>query len=362
MYNIIIFGTGRSAKIVESGLNKFVNIVCYLDNDNEKWGKRYNGKKVLNPKEIFSLSFDYVVIASQYNDIIYKQLLSFGVNKEVILQFYKYYSIYQNHIKAKLISLNSDKDKIEVLATGISYMANAIDEKKLCKKGGNIAYPSQDLYYDYNIVKYMLKDYKKVKYVLIGLSYYSFQYDMSLSSMKGNVILYYDIIHKEHNFCELTKLLEERKQLVNIGDNIFKLSKANVPIIEWNVINSQRVTLLDDDNGKRQALNDGNKNYPETVKENKKIFIDFLKLLKKNNIKPIVIVCPTSKYYSKYFPQKLKDEFYNIIKNIRQRHEFQFLDYFDSEMFYEEEFYDVSHLNSKGAEKFTKMLNEKIEW
>lgn len=362
MYELIIFGTGRSAKIVKSGLNDFVNILCYLDNDDTKWGKICNKRKILNPKEIVKLSFDYVVIASQYNDAIYEQLLNLGVEKEKILQFYKYYSIYQNHIKAKLQSLEKYKDEIEVISTGISYMANAINEKKLCKKNGNLAYPSQDLYYDYNIVDHILHEYKKVKYVLIGLSYYSFQYDMSLSSMKGNTILYYDIIKKNHNFLDLERILQERKTLIDIGNKIFRLSEAKVPIIDWDTINSKPVSAINDENGKKQALLDGNKNYPETVKENKEIFKNYLQLLKENDIKPIVIVCPTSKYYSKYFPKRLKDEFYSIINETRKEYDFQFLDYFDSELFEDCDFYDVSHLNDKGAEKFTKLLNKEVQW
>ncbi len=39
LYKIIIFGTGRTSKLVTESLNDNVEILAYADNNNDKWGK-----------------------------------------------------------------------------------------------------------------------------------------------------------------------------------------------------------------------------------------------------------------------------------------------------------------------------------
>lgn len=362
MYKIIIFGTGKTAEIIRNALNNKVSVLCYLDNNKEKWNHEYCGKIVYDPDKIHNFNYDFILIASQFNDTIYEQLIDLKVDKKKILQFYKYIDSYNNYIYYEINDVQ--RKNPDVVATGISYMCRAIESSELCKSFFNLANPSQDLYFDYEIIKFILENHRdrifNLKYLFIGLSYYSFEYDLSKSSMKGKVLMYYKKLGKYNNFKDINDISEIDEINMNIGIKIFRFNRLGVDI-DWNQkINT--IHEINDECGKRQALLDSNKNYPETVKENKEIFKKYLQLLKENNIKPIVIVCPTSKYYSKYFPKRLKDQFYTIINETRKQYDFQFLDYFDSELFEDNDFYDVSHLNDKGAEKFTKLLNEKVKW
>ncbi|MFT8351709.1 hypothetical protein [Clostridium saccharoperbutylacetonicum] len=112
--------------------------------------------------------------------------------------------------------------------------------------------------------------------------------------------------------------------------------------------------------GKKLAMMDSNKNYPDTVSENKKILFNYIKFLNDRNIKVYIVVFPVTKYYSRYFCAILKEEFYNIMEELNKKCEFTCIDYFDSNEFSDEEFSDSSHLNICGAKKFTKILNEII--
>lgn len=371
MKRIIIFGTGSTSKVVKSGLKDDVNIICYCDNDKNKWNKIYEGRKIIEPYKINEMEFDYLLIASQFNESIYKQLLELGIDYNKIFQFFKYVDSHCNYIKNDLNPLIYFRFTKELIITGISYIERAINPDLLLKNSTNLARHSQDLYFGYHLVKYIIDNYKKdlvkLKYVFIGLSYYSFEYDMSLSAMKGKVHLYYEAIGKKHNLLDINEYIKVNKISENIAKNVFNLDKDGYPKVNWFHdesfnYNSNSICNINEEIGKKQALLDGNKNYPETVKENIQIFKDYLKLLKDNNIKPIVIICPVSKYYSKYFPQRLKDEFQNIIKETKKEYDFQIIDCFDSYKLNEDDFFDVSHLNSKGAENFTNMLNKIVEW
>lgn len=363
MYKVIVFGTGNLSKLLIQFLDYHnVEIITYLDNDESKWETYINNISVKNPDDLVKINYDFILIASQYNNEIYEQLVKLKVGKDRIFQYSIFVNNSPNYLKLKIDKfVNSDK-YYKVISTGISYSMVGINGDILNYKIYSFANGSQDLYYDYKIVELISKKYnevfKSIKYCLIGLSYYSFQYDLSLSSMKSKIIQYYDILKDYHN-CKCY-IDDEETTIINqkIAEKIIrkKLTRLKSEIFK-------EVSYKDKlDIGKKISEKDCNKNYPETVKENKQILKDYLKLLKDNNIKPIVVVFPASKYYTNYFSKRIEDEFHSIINEVKREYEFQYIDYFRSELFDDEDFQDVSHLNSKGAEKFTNILNNIIEW
>lgn len=368
MYNILIFGTGSGCNYLMNVLdiNK-VNILVYLDNDSSKWESFFCEKKIVSPSKIDDYLYDYIIIGSQYNESIYNQLLNMKVDKNKILQFYKFYDMLYNPVKRYTNDYNIKVEEVETIITGISYTRAGIIENELFRKAHSFAMYSQDLFYDYKIAEYVLNKYEnnKIKYAIIGLAYYCFQYDMSLSSMKNRVILYYNILEDKHNYKELS--IEEFNKEFNISkdicDKVFKKHENGSYKFSWSnpsLKNFDREKIVEV--SKKQVQRDCSKHYPQTVMENKKIFRYYLELLEQHNIKPIVVVFPASKYYTKYFEERIENEFDSIINNFRREYNFQYIDYFRSQLFTDEDFLDVSHLNTEGAKKFTKILNKEINW
>lgn len=358
MINVILFGTGKASFIVKSSLKSEVNIVCYCDNDKSKWNTIHEGKKVINPKVISNIEYDYILIASQFNSTIYKQLIKQGISNKKILQFYLYIDYCENIISSKM-KRYLDNENCEVIATGLSYMDYALASAGNITNLFNFANPSQDLFYDYNIVKFIQENYpekiKQLKCVLIGLSYYSFQYDMSLSAMKGKVPLYYDVLEKSHNFNEVNKVLNMIETNNEIAKKVLNLDENNYPRINWNEDVEKKMNVNEVE-GKKQADLDCQKKYPITVRENYDILSSYLELLNKYNIHPIILICPVSKYYFKNFSIKMKKEFYQIISELKEKYFFEFIDLFQSDEFFDNDFYDVSHLNFDGSRKFVEKL------
>ncbi|MZK49877.1 chemotaxis protein [Clostridium beijerinckii] len=368
MIKIIIFGTGSTSFKVISMLNKNTKIIAFADNDKSKCGKKINDVEIIYPSNILEYTFDYIIIASQFNEDIYSQLIKLKVDKNKIIQFYKILDEINSYVENKINSFKKeDYSNTELIITGISYCNLGFREDICLKNAYKFAFASQDIFYDYKIMKYVIENgfynINKFKYVIIGLCYYSFQYDMSLSSMKNKVMLYYKFLKTAHNFKNYNN---------NFIENDYELNKLLFSKVFQNekkvdsYCDVRLDSLIDIENkymiGKKQAFLDCNKNYPETVRENKQIFKNYLHLLEDYNIKPIVVIFPASKHYTKYFSKRIEDEFHSIIKEVRQEHDFQYIDYFRSDLFNDDDFQDVSHLNSKGAEKFTKILNEAIEW
>ncbi|WP_252234909.1 D-alanyl-lipoteichoic acid biosynthesis protein DltD [Clostridium sp. CH2] len=363
IYNIIIFGTGSTAERLSKNLNSNINILCYLDNDDKKWGNKFKGKLILEPKEINNLKYDYVVIASQFNSDIFSQLIKYGVSSCKIFEYLDFLNNVYNPFEYKINLFEQNYLDYEVLITGISYFVTGIDENILDKKGINFAFDSQDLYYDYSISKYLLENYNtNIRYAIIGLNYYSFQYDLSLSSMKDNIKLYYPKLKKSNNFdlkennynrLVINKNIANKILIINNNNGKYKLNNVLIPL-------AQQKNLYEV--GRNQAELDCNKNYPQTVKKNKIILKKYLDLLKECNIAPIIVICPTSKYYYENFSERIRNEFFQIINEIKKEYDFQYIDYFKSKLFDDNMFYDVSHLTYEGGKKFTNILNRVIKW
>ena len=105
-----------------------------------------------------------------------------------------------------------------------------------------------------------------------------------------------------------------------------------------------------------------NKYYPETRTEYLKIFDDYLSLCTKNNARPIMILFPVSKCYSKYSCKKIVAEFHHFIGEATKKYpDAIFIDGWRIEGFDDSDFYDVDHMNIKGAAKFSALLNNVIE-
>lgn len=364
MCKVIIFGTGRAGNTVNNSLKNEVDVIAFADNDKTKWGRVHNGKKIIPPDEINRYNFDFILIGSQYNEEIYNQLLKLQINKSKIFQFYKFIDFGWNYVNWCLNNAINNRENIEALITGISYAYFGFSKNSCVKEMVSLANSSQDLYYDYHLIEYLLYKYKfsKLKTVIIGISYYSFQYDMSLSAMRNKVPLYYETIGLKHNAKDINKLLEGKNETRVIGNAIFNVNEHGNAIIKWDIpkINNEETILRN--SAKKQAYIDCNKDYPETVKENVEIFKNYLVYLKKHDINPVVVVFPAHNDYTKHFSSRIEKEFLNIISETKKSIGFQYIDYFRSCEFSEDEYFDYTHLNSKGAEKFTKILNEVIEW
>ncbi|MDU4476654.1 chemotaxis protein [Clostridium sp.] len=361
MYNIIIFGSGSTSEAVTHSINSKVNIVGYIDNDSNKWNEN-----IYPPNYIQELKYDFIIIASQYNNEIYNQLINMNIDRRKIFEYTNFFLLMNNRFEYNVNLYKNNIEKYKVLITGISYFKNGIQERLLKYNAINFSYDSQDLYYDYQIAKYLIEGYNNnFKYCILGLSYYCFEYDLSLSSMKDNVNLYYNILQEKHNYKLPIDVEERLKICKHIYFKIFNTIENRKENYIYGIKNDITKSIKYDNIeilGKEQAKKDCNKNYPNTVKENVEILEKYIKLLIQNNIKPIIVIPPVTKYYSKYFSERIKNEFFEILNKLKEKYEFQFIDYFENLQFTVYDFEDVSHLNIHGGVKFTEILNKEIKW
>lgn len=364
--SILVFGTGKGCNFFISLLKDSKCIKAFVDSDSKKIGTKYNNIDVISPNEIRNYSYNYIIIASQFYLEIKNLLLKLGISLEKVIEFYRILPIkleekfnLQNNI------LKFVNENYKMMVTGISYALRGINEEKFNINTINLAMSSQDLYYDYNIVKYLfeLKPNNRIKKMILGISYYSFHYDLSLSSVNDRCLIYYKNLDKLHNFNDII-FLQSYKNYNLIEENIFKKNYLFTVLCFDKRYNNLLEKLLSgnlqEDKytiGKQRAEKHSNKNYPKTYNENVSILKDYIRFLNNNKVEVNLMVFPVTKYYYEHFSEKLISEFYEAILEIRQECNFHIYDFFNSKLFHDDDFDDVTHLNKKGADKMTRLLN-----
>lgn len=383
-YKVLIYGINDISLNVSKLINyDNTDLIFYVSNNLDYWNKHISGVYIVPLEEAVKYSYDYLIVADTDLDALNRKLLSGEINNEQIFNYMYYicnFGFYGSpEFFTQYHAFKKSEKTYEGIITGISYTQKGIKAELLPKRFFNLACASQDLFYDYEMIKHSL-GFKKVnetiKYAIIGLCYYSFQYDLSKSDAgKYRSNYYYKVTNEYHNYDGSDKNKMFYKRFYEISKNILKsnhddilyemLEEKYIKIIEDGKTKEFDSSLLnDEEEGKciKEVERKYNKNYPLTVEENKKIFKNYLDMLYTNDIKPIIIISPQTKLYQKNISIPIRDQFYEIIDEFQKEYDFQFLDYFYSDDFIDSDFYDVSHLNNKGSIKWTNLLSKDIKW
>lgn len=359
MKKVLIWGTGETATNMMRNLRKNIVILGFIDNY-PKAGM-FLSYRVYRPEELWNFDYDYILIFSKFIDEILPQMKAMKIDQTKILaldsaRLAKVMVFEHFFFRERIDNFKKVKDPIQLIVTGISYLNDGIRPKYLKVPSFNFAYRSQDLFCDFEITKYLFQHYdmSSLKYLIIGLCYYSFEYDLSKSGSAWQMMRYYPYINSLHN------LISDQYYDDYYNQCMIDLQSLSIPqgIIKYNLRNFD----INDLEGEKTAKADYNKNYPATVFENKRILKEYIQFIEEKQIKPIFVIMPVTKYYSAYSPLSIKQKFYNNLYEVLGDRKYQILDYFDKLEYPDSYYYHVNHLNRHGAVAFTNKLNEDIQW
>ncbi|OAZ50929.1 glycosyltransferase family 4 protein [Paenibacillus polymyxa] len=365
-YKVIIFGVNTLTEFAYllTDPNK-CTVEAIVDSSGQYAGTFIRNTKIIGLNEIKFLEYDYIV-KLEANSLLSSLDASKIIDLVGALNNYYLYEYHKN-----INSITENQNDITGIVTGISYHEVGINTELLGENYKNMALSSQDLFYDYKIAEWILNYFnpnKTISNFIIGLSYYSFHFDLSLSIYKDRSRMYYPIFQTMHNYHEEKKAKQDYDQFETLSKKLllddittkvfeaFKESKEK----ENTILRSRKMSNDDKLNATVLAEKDSNKNYPKTVEENKAILKQYLNMLQKNNITPVFVVCPVAKCYSDAFSPKLEREFHSIIREMKEEYDFKLLDYFRSRNFEEKDFYDASHLNINGRDKLSRMIDKEL--
>ena len=149
--------------------------------------------------------YDYIVMAlrfSMFSEIVIKDLYSLNISKTKFINLWDLDR--PEHVCSFTLLMSYFKenpDKFKTFITGDSHLVFGVDIDSFSLPTINFARGSQDLYYDYKIAKYAMQFNKgTIKYAIIGLSVYSFNWDVSQSYRESWRLLQYYLFFKDlHN-------------------------------------------------------------------------------------------------------------------------------------------------------------------
>lgn len=206
----------------------------------------------------------------------------------------------------------------------------------------------------------MWEGHSKIRYALIGLTPYSFHYDISQTFGYRQLLLQYFIAFNDlHNFLVPRDVYKKFLREEYLAKRLpAALSNPNRPYgtgaVMFNVMDQKAI--------------DGNTNtwakkfYPETRDENVKILDDYLTLCEENNVRPIMFRAIVSEKFMANFNKDLLDEFPVLVEQACQKHPGAlFFDGWEMQDFTYADFRDHEHVNIHGAAKFSAHLNDFIE-
>jgi hypothetical protein len=289
-----------------------------------------------------------------------------SITSVVIIVFEKKLGGITNSYNLKRHQLESQADSIQVLVLGTSQSLHGINPAYFNLKGYNASNTAQSFYFDEQIALRYLDKMPRLKYVLISISDYTFGYEIIDGNEEWRDYFYaqcWDIKFPEIKSSDLrlhSKILLYTPEIslgyalqgfhVNLTDNY--TDKGWAKMIEH--------TDIDDINGLKRVQSHNSVYHSNRYGSIKSMLDTLLFELKKRNITPVLFVPPVTSNYNKYADKEKLKIMYNTISELCKKYKCKYYDYLTDSRFLVSDFGDCDHLNSTGAEKFSKILNEDI--
>lgn len=184
----ILFGASNYGKIALDYLKDKYCILYYSDNDQKKWGKYFNGYKIIPPEQLKNINAKVIITSSYYEDIS-KQLMQMGIYDFQILQFnLKDYQDYVKEEKDKLENSYYMNLRTETLHPVImsNYDLHLISDHVYCKKFIEF----QNKYFPNARNLYILLKNKDYNLKYIDVNVFNNIEVMNIEEMGGRLLLY----------------------------------------------------------------------------------------------------------------------------------------------------------------------------
>jgi hypothetical protein len=261
--------------------------------------------------------------------------------------------------------LEKHSNEIETLFLGSSHAYYAINPDYMHSKSFNVAYVSQSLDYDIEILKKYEKQMDKLKYIVIPFDSYSL-YNRLQTAVESWRIKNYNIYYgfnSSYNFNDNFEFLN-----VKLQENIVRIRRfycynksiKNYNYLGWGSTNSSRTDLDLIATGiaaaQRHAIKERS-----FFNENLIVLNEIISIAQSKNAKVIFYTSPAYKTYTTQLNKEQLQKAYATIKKISNSNDnVSYFDFLTDPSFVKEDFFDADHLNEIGAEKFSKKMDSII--
>ncbi len=281
----------------------------------------------------------------------------------------------QTNYRAKREGLEGVLPEVELLVTGSSNSYYGINPKYFDLNGYNIAYRAQSHYYDLEIIRRYLNKMKNLKMVLIPFIYLTFgteQEDLSDTWRMFFYDQYYSIPYSPstkrklgwsywidpRRFSKIALFGERTIGFVrnNFKDKIDDVSSPNGWFDAGNKPMDPSLAIgLNGGHAHNLAVDTSR--YADNIQH----VDELVRMLLARGITPVLLQLPLHREITDYMDKKKFDLMDKVIGEFAQRHQIKYRNYVYDQRFTGNDFTDMpDHLNAKGAEKISRILNDEL--
>lgn len=291
----------------------------------------------------------------------------------VLRDYYDYYWGISSE-RYMLLRQNTDADDYECMVLGMSYVQRGINLERLNKKTICMAAPSQDLFYDNEMLKYVLKknNSSKLRFCIQEVAPYELWYDMSLGNKTARrSMYYYPQTGTMHHFRDAKYSIERFERFRKIFEKLFMdelvydeymLARAT------NNLTEKKDTGVWPNAGEEEYKNAGeevkklfDKPYEDTFKENVSILDEELNILKEHGIIPVLLIPPYPQVYRDNVNNQMYQRTMEVLREYKEKYsDIVILNYLEDRDFDDYYFSDCSHLNYWGSNLLSDKLNVEL--
>ena len=272
-----------------------------------------------------------------------------------------------NEYSARKATLDTRAGEVEILITGTSHAQNGVAPQFLALPALNLGYGSQSLHYDTQLVLKYVDSMPNLKLVIFGVSYHSLEYRLTNSVERWRSGFYNQVYgipgeDSDEGF-QLTNYsyiaLFTPKEAVRLASGGFlgaaeteaKRNQTPAIVTQGEVSEAYgRIRVRGHETQMRQV----------DLLPNIAALERVCALLKRRNVSIVFITVPTHHTYYDQINVTSYQRMQETIKQITEKYGAPYFNYLRDDRFTEEDFVNSDHLNERGAEKFSHILNEDV--
>lgn len=284
-------------------------------------------------------------------------LLFFGVIEFLLRSTPNDYSY-----KASYYKENADRIKIWNLGSSHAYFG--IDPTYLGENSFNGAHVSQSIKFDYYIFGKYIDKMESLEVLILPISYFTLFSNLETGIEKWRVVNYSGYNIYLPNIRTSVHLLSDSKPFNKAIKSLLSMKNDRYCTelgfgTQYSYDNRNQDLLATADAAVKRHTKEEIDLY--ILNENKFFLEAICKRCKERNIKVVILTTPTHySYYSQLNKNQL-DITTNICSSLCNKYpNVTYLNWLTDDRFIDEDFFDSDHLNDKGAQKLTTMLNKEI--
>ena len=271
-----------------------------------------------------------------------------------------------NNYTAKRAIVEKNITTTQVFVSGSSHAYYGILAKRLGVPAINLAYFSQDVYYDTRILLRYLPQAAEAKLVIVPISYFTLEYKLEQNLESSNRVNFYTKLWEippEKNKFDLAQYSSIALFGFQPARNfaLFGVMPKSEEIDETGSYVSKSISNLTNIKNAKAGIDEKHRTMKaESISQNVQYLSELFEALRAKNISVVMLTTPCFRTYYEALDTERYARMQDEIRQLSEKYGIEYKNYLTDERFVTEDFQDSSHLSTKGAEKFTDIIKDEI--